>query len=67
VAHGSNGFENFIVIMLLVMILLYSGQAIYLSYDMDGAFGKVTMQMVELWAWIMLWFKHVDILDALVD
>jgi hypothetical protein len=37
------------VIMLLVMILLYSCQAIYLSYDMGGAFGKVTMQMVKLW------------------
>jgi hypothetical protein len=36
---------------------------------MGGAFGKVTMQMVELLCgtWIMLWFKCVDILDALVD
>jgi hypothetical protein len=49
VAHGSDGFAIFMVIMLLVMILLYSGQAIYLSYNMGGTFGKVTMQMVELW------------------
>ena len=34
---------------------------------MGGTFGKVAMKMVELWAWIMLWFKCVDILDALVD
>ena len=39
----------FMAITLLLMILLYSCQAIYLSYDMGGAFGKVTMQMVELW------------------
>jgi hypothetical protein len=49
VAHGSNGFAIFMVTMLLVMILFYSGQAIYLSYDMGGAFGKVTMKMVEMW------------------
>jgi hypothetical protein len=36
---------------------------------MGGAFGKVTMQMVELLygTQIMLWFKYVDILDALVN
>jgi hypothetical protein len=36
---------------------------------MGGAFGKVRMKMVELLYrnWIMLWFKCVDILDALVD
>jgi hypothetical protein len=50
VAHGSNSLHFFfMVIMLLVMILLYGCQAIYLSYDMGGAFGKVTMQMVEWW------------------
>jgi hypothetical protein len=63
VAHGSNGFAIFMVIMLLVMILLYSGQAIYLSYNMDGAFGK----WLNCVTWVMLWFKCVDILDALVD
>ena len=45
-AHGSNGFAIFMVIMLLVMILLSTSQAIYLSYDMGGTFGKVTMEMV---------------------
>jgi hypothetical protein len=36
---------------------------------MGGTFGKATMQMVELLCgtWITLWFKYVDILDALVD
>jgi hypothetical protein len=53
--------------MLLVMILLYSCQAIYLSYNMGGIW-QGNMQMVELCGtWIMLWFKCVDILDALVD
>jgi hypothetical protein len=38
--HGSSGLHFFMVIMLLVMILLYSCQVNYLSYDMGGAFGK---------------------------
>ena len=49
VAHGSSGLHFFMVITLLVMIILYSCQANYLSYDMGGTFGKVTMQMVKLW------------------
>jgi hypothetical protein len=55
------------VIMLLVMILLYSCQANYLSYDMGGAFGKVTTQWLNCGTLIMLWFKCVDIIDLLVD
>ena len=58
-AHGSNGFSIFMVIMLLVMILLYSGQAIYLNYSMGGACGRVTTQMVECGTWIMLWFNEL--------
>jgi len=35
---------------------------------MGGTFGKVTIKVVELLykTQIMLWFKYVDILDALV-
>jgi hypothetical protein len=57
----------FMVITLLVMILLYSCQANYLSYDMGGAFGKVTMKWLNCGTLIMLWFKCVVIIDALVD
>ena len=39
--------QFFMVVVLLVMVLLYSGQAIHLNYSMGGACGKVTMQMVE--------------------
>jgi hypothetical protein len=66
--HFYGDYAMFGIVMIL-LIYLYSGQAIYLSYDMGGTFGKVTMQMVELLCgtWIMLWFKCVDILNALVD
>jgi hypothetical protein len=44
VAHESSGLHFFfMVITLLVMILLYSCQEIYLSYDMGRTFGKDAM------------------------
>ena len=49
--------QFFMVVVLLVMILLYRGQAIHLNYSMGGACGKVKMQMVECGTWIMLWFN----------
>ena len=49
--------QFFMVVVLLVMILLYSGQAIHLNYSMGGACGKVKTQMVECGTWIMLWFN----------
>jgi hypothetical protein len=51
--------QFFMVVVLLVMVLLYSGQAIHLNYSMGGACGKVTMQMVECGTWIMLWFNEL--------
>jgi hypothetical protein len=51
--------QFFMVVVLLVMILLYSGQAIHLNYSMGGACGKVTTQMVECGTWIMLWFNEL--------
>jgi len=47
----------FMMVVLLVMVFLYSGQAVYLKYSMGGACGKVTTQMVECGTWIMLWFN----------
>ena len=51
--------QFFMVVVLLVMILLYSGQAIHLNYSMGGACGKVTTQMVECGTWIMIWFNEL--------
>jgi hypothetical protein len=44
----------FMMVVLLVMVLLYSGQAIHLNYSMGGTCGKVTTQMIECGTWIML-------------
>ena len=51
---------------------LYSGQETYLSYirnvNIGAAFGKVIANgWIIMWTWIMLWFKCVDTIDALVD
>ena len=54
--------QFFMVVVLLVMVLLYSGQAIHLNYSMGGACGKVTTQMVECGTWIMLWFNELILL-----
>ena len=51
--------QFFMVVVLLVMILLYSGQAIHLNYSMGGTCGKVMTQMVECGTWTMLWFNEL--------
>jgi hypothetical protein len=45
----------FMMVVLLVMIMFYSGQEIHLNYSMGGTCGKVMTQMVECGTWIMLW------------
>jgi hypothetical protein len=59
VPYGSKGFAIFMVVVLLVMVILYSGQEIHLKYSMGGACGKVMMQMVECGIGIMLWINEL--------
>jgi hypothetical protein len=51
--------QFFMVVVLLVMILLYSGQAIHLNYSMGGSCGKVMKRMVECGTWIILWINEL--------